>query len=77
MKRVDVATELLERQRQDPFLQNLVTMDETWVPYKNPKPKNAWMRGNRRRIPSTPRPDFRQKKIMLSVFRGPQGIIYW
>jgi hypothetical protein len=76
MKRVDVASELLERQRREPFLHNLITMDETWIPYKNPKPQNAWIRG-KRRVPSTPRPDFRQKKIMLSVFWGPNGIIHW
>lgn len=76
-KRVEIAAELLERQREEPFFHKLITMDETWIPFKNPKPNNAWMRGKKRRVPSTPRPDFRQQKIMLSVFWGTHGIIYW
>jgi histone-lysine N-methyltransferase SETMAR len=75
-KRVQVATELRKRQRADPFLQNLVTMDETWLPFNNPNPHNAWLLPGQR-APATPVPDFRQKKIMLSVFWGPAGVIHW
>jgi histone-lysine N-methyltransferase SETMAR len=75
-KRVNVSTELLQRQEQFPFVQDLITMDETWLPYNNPNSQNAWLLPNQR-APATPRPDFRQKKIMLSVFWDSHGVIYW
>jgi histone-lysine N-methyltransferase SETMAR len=75
-KRVDVATKLLERQRQVPFVQNVITMDETWLPFNNPDPHKAWLLPNQR-APATPSPDFRQKKIMLSVFWDSTGVIGW
>jgi histone-lysine N-methyltransferase SETMAR len=74
--RVNVAKKLLRRQRRSPFLHQLVTMDETWIPYKNSNPHNSWLLPNER-APSTPARDFRQKKTMLCVFWGPAGIIYW
>jgi Transposase (partial DDE domain) len=75
-KRVDVSTELLERQNEAPFVQDVITMDETWLPFNNPNPHRAWLQPNQR-APATPRPDFRQRKIMLSVFWDQRGIIYW
>jgi histone-lysine N-methyltransferase SETMAR len=75
-KRVDVSTKLLERQQSRPFLQDLITMDETWIPFYNPDPKSTWGPANHR-PQGTPKPDFRCQKIMLSVFWGPRGIIYW
>jgi histone-lysine N-methyltransferase SETMAR len=75
-KRVDVSTELLERQNQSPFVQDVITMDETWLPFNNPDVYKAWLRPNQR-APATPRPDFRQLKIMLSVFWNSTGVIYW
>jgi hypothetical protein len=68
--------ELLEREQDEPFLQDVITMDETWLPFNNPKPQNAWLPPNARALP-TPVSDFRQKKIMLSVFWGPQGVVHW
>ena len=61
-----MATELLERQHRNPFLAYLITMDETWVPFNNPNPHNQWLLPNQRPDP-TPVPDFRQRKIMLSI----------
>jgi histone-lysine N-methyltransferase SETMAR len=75
-KRVDVCTELRERQNQIPFVQDVITMDETWLPFNNPDVHNVWLRPNER-APATPRPDFRQRKIMLSVFWNSTGVIYW
>lgn len=75
-RRVEVATELLERQQNEPFLQNVITEDETWLPFNNPNPHNAWLQPNQR-APATPVPDFRQRKIMLIVFWGPTGVIHW
>jgi transposase len=75
-KRIDAATELLERQNETPFLEDVITMDETWLPYNNPDPHNAWLQPNQR-APATPKPDFRQRKIMMSVFWNSAGVIYW
>ena len=75
-RRAEVAAELIERQRIELFLQNLITVNETWIPFNSPNPHNAWLLPNER-APSTPVPDFRQRKIMLIVFWGPTGVIYW
>lgn len=75
-QRIEIAAQLLGRQEQDPFLQDVVTMDETWIPFNNPNPHNAWLLP-KQRAPPTPVPDFRQRKIMLSVYWDSSGIIYW
>lgn len=75
-RRVEVVTSFLERQQREPFLQNVVTMDETWLPYNNPNPRNAWLHENQP-APLTTVPDFWQRKIMLSVFWCQYGVIYW
>ena len=75
-QRVDIATELLEHHKEEPFLQNVITMDETWIPFSNPNPHNAWLFPGQQ-APSVPVPDFRQRKIMMSVFWGSTGVIYW
>lgn len=75
-RRVEVAEQLLNRHNQEPITPYMVTQDETYVSFRNPKPQNAWVSPGQR-VPSTPVPDFRNKKILLSVFWGPRGVIYW
>ncbi|KAI6193099.1 Transposase [Aphelenchoides besseyi] len=55
--------------------QDVITMDETWIPYANPDPQNQWLKENQRPAAAIVH-DFRQKKILLSVFWGPEGVIH-
>ena len=75
-RRVDMATALLERNNETPFLENIVTGDEKWVPFKNPDHHNQWLSPGQAST-STPKKDFRQEKRLLCVFWDRRHVIHW
>jgi histone-lysine N-methyltransferase SETMAR len=75
-KRIDVATELLERNEEEPFLEYIVTGDEKWIPFKNPDHHNQWL-SEGQASSSTPKKDFRQEKRLLCVFWDRRHVIHW
>lgn len=75
-KRIDVATRLLERNEEEPFLENIVTGDEKWIPFKNPDHHNQWL-SEGQVSNSTPKKDFRQEKRLLCVFWDRRHVIHW
>lgn len=75
-KRVNAAQSLLDRQRQAPFLDQLITGDEKWISFKNPDPQHEW-RSSEEKTSATPKKDFRHKKAMLCVFWSVRGVEYW
>jgi len=74
--RVDVAIRLLDRNEREPFLENIVTGDEKWVPFKNPDHHNQWLSPGQAST-STPVKDFRQEKRLLCVFWDRRRVIHW
>lgn len=75
-KRIDVATALLNRNNETPFLESIVTGDEKWIPFKNPDHHNQWLSPGQAPS-STPTKDFRQEKRLLCVFWDRRHVIHW
>jgi [histone H3]-lysine36 N-dimethyltransferase SETMAR len=75
-RRVDACLELLSSRRNFEWLNNLITGDEKWVLYVNHTCKRQWLSPGDSGIP-TPNKELHPKKIMLSVWWGPKGIVHW
>ena len=68
--------DLLISHRNYEWLHNLVTGDEKWMLYINYARKCQWL--SVEQIGTvTPKNDLHPKKVMLSVWWGVKGIIYW
>lgn len=66
---------LLGRHGRKGFLHRIVTGDEKWIFYDNPKRKKSWVSpGERAR--STPRPNRFGHKAMLCVWWDQKGVVY-
>ncbi|XP_054152815.1 histone-lysine N-methyltransferase SETMAR-like [Oppia nitens] len=75
-KRVNTCKDLLSLQDSDPFIRWMVTGDEKLIYYVNDSKKSEWRSPGQRPV-GRPRPDFRQQKVMLSVWWDKSGIIHW
>ena len=75
-QRLDICMNLLSFRRTPDWLNHLVTGDEKWVLYINCRRKYQWLSPNQQPVP-TPKPEIRQKKVMLSVWWDVHGIVYW
>ena len=74
--RLDVCMDLLTSHRNDEWLRNLITGDEKWVLYINHTRNHQWLSvGQTGTV--RPKHDLHPKKVMLSVWWGVKGIIYW
>jgi len=74
LKRVEVATKLLQRARYSPFFDHIMTCDEKWISFVNEECHNEW-RSPGQEPGQTPRKDFRSKKAMLSVWWDRRGFL--
>ena len=68
--------ELMTSDRNYQWLHNLVTGDEKWVLYIKYEYHRQWLSPGQTGV-VTPKPDLHPKKVMLSVWWGVRGIIYW
>ena len=67
---------LLLRNKNDPFLDRVVTCDEKWILYNNRKRSAQWL--DQTEAPKHfPKPSLHQQKIMVSVWWSAGGIIYY
>ena len=75
IERLEACTELLKRNRESPFLEQLVTCDETWINHDNHRLGRHWVTPGEqpKRIP---KPPLHQKKTMLCVWWSAAGIIH-
>ena len=67
---------LLERYKRKSFLHRIVTGDEKWIYFENPKRKKSWVDPG---APSTPiiRPNRFGRKTMLCVWWDQKGMVYY
>ena len=74
MERRLVICEMLRQwQQRKGFLHRIVTGDEKWIYYGNPKHLKAWVMPG----PSTPKWNIHASKIMLCIWWDQRGIIYY
>lgn len=75
-QRDDICTSLLSLKRTHDWLDHIITGDEKWVLYINNTRKRQWVGPTQSPLP-TPKPEIHPKKVMLSVWWGVHGVIYW
>ena len=67
---------LLARYKTKLFLHRIVTGDEKWIYFENPKRKRSWVTPGEPAT-STARPNRYGRKTMLCVWWGQKGVIYY
>jgi hypothetical protein len=67
---------LLARYKRKSFLHRIVTGDEKWIYFENPKRKRSWVTPGEPST-STARPDRYGRKTMLCVWWDQKGVIYY
>lgn len=75
-RRIDDCYTLLTLHGGDRWLDRLITGDEKWVLYDNHHRRAQWV-GEGETPQDVPKPDLHPKKVMLSVWWGVDGPIYW
>ena len=66
---------LLERQKRKGFLHRIVTGDEKWIYYENPKRKKAWVKPGEPGL-SQPKRNIQCAKVMLCKWWDMKGVVY-
>lgn len=74
-RRVTASEMLLQRYKAKSFLHRIVTGDEKWIRYDNPKRKLAYVKRGEQ-APSTPKPNIHGSKVMLCVWWDQKGIVH-
>nr|CCC86608.1 transposase [Tapinoma nigerrimum] len=71
-----VSEMLLQRYERKSFLHRIVTGDEKWIYFENPKRKKSWLSPGEAG-PSTARPNRFGRKTMLCVWWDQIGVVYY
>lgn len=74
--RHEVCTALLCRNRNEPFLDRIVTCDEKWILYDNSKRSGQWL-DKGEAAQHFPKPPTHQKKVMITVWWASFGLIHF
>lgn len=67
---------LLERHKRKRFLHRIVTGDEKWIYYDNPKRKASYVKPGEAG-PSTPKREIHADKVMLCIWWDQKGVVYY
>lgn len=75
LKRVEICTRLLERNRNDPFLDRIITCDEKWVYFDNITRRKSWsLKGDPPQ--SIAKRGLTHHKVLLCIWWNLRGIVY-
>ena len=74
--RLNTCIELLARHNRSPFLQFILTGDESWVYYENPTQKKFWLSPNTS-VPNQAKRNLHAKKALLCVWWDQRGIVHY
>lgn len=75
-RRLCTCEQLLQRHNRKGFLHRIVTGDEKWIQYDNPKRKKSWgPRGHA--STSTGKPNIHGSKLMLCIWWDQIGVVYY
>jgi histone-lysine N-methyltransferase SETMAR len=75
-RRKTICEILVQRQERKGFLHRIVTGDEKWIYYENPKRKKAYVHLGEPG-PSQPKRDIHCEKVMLCIWWDMKGVIYY
>ena len=73
---LSIVTSFLSWQRNDPFLDKIITSDEKWITYDNVAHKQQWVDKDKSPQPD-PKAEHPGRKLMLCVWRNCHGIIHF
>ena len=76
LNRLTIATSLLARQRKKSFLWCIMTGDEKWIYFDNPKQKKSWVDPGQLSA-STPKRNIHGHKTLLCVWWDQKGVLYY
>jgi histone-lysine N-methyltransferase SETMAR len=75
-RRLEVASSLLIRQLNDPFIDRIVSCDDKWILYDNRHRTGQWLD-----VDEPPKhfakPEMHQKKVMVSVLWNARSVIHY
>lgn len=75
-RRFFISEQLLARQKRKGFLHRIVTGDEKWIRFDNPKRKKSWGPPGHASVPIA-KPNIHGKKLMLCIWWDQLGVIYF
>jgi [histone H3]-lysine36 N-dimethyltransferase SETMAR len=75
-RRFFTCEQLLQRQKRKGFLHRIITGDEKWIRYDNPKRKKSWCKRGEPST-STAKQNIHGSKLMLCIWWDQKGVIYF
>jgi histone-lysine N-methyltransferase SETMAR len=76
IRRFEVCSSLLLRNKNDPFLKRIITCDEKWILYDNRRRSAQWLDADE--TPKhMPKPSLHPKKTMVTVWWSMAGVIHY